>query len=627
MAKSRPVESPVLLGIECGGTRTVALRQSGDHVSEWRGGPANLRLLNDTALRRHFRTIRKALGTAQAMGIGMAGARTEADWARIRKAAAAVWPGVPCHATNDLETALAAGQRSTDRAPRTTQVLVLSGTGSCCYGRTADGRVARMGGWGHVIGDKGSGFEIGLRGVKAAVFYWDRDGLWTGLGQRLLRTLQLNEPDDFIAWAQTATKPDMAALAVEVFAAAARRDRIARDVLEGAAHSLAKDAVSCARKLVRRRSPVHFVFAGSVLLQQPAFTRKVARLIRREWPGAVCEPLKRPSVWGALELARKLSAEASGNRPSGADPSRSAIRNPQSAMAVPWDVRHLAASPTEQRNPRSLELDRLPLADAIRLMLDEDARLPKALLPELPGIEWTVRRIVRAFRTGGRLFYCGAGTSGRLGVLDASECPPTFRADPELVQAIMAGGQRAIWLPVEGAEDDPEAGAAAVRFRGVGKGDVLVGIAASGRTPFVWGALWEAKRRGTTTVLLCFNPNLQVRRSQRPHRILAPNLGPEILTGSTRLKSGTATKLILNIFTTLAMVRIGKVVSNLMVDVNPSNVKLRDRAVRIVRQLTDVEEAEARRALEASGWVVKDAWKRLGKLTSRAPAARSGRRR
>jgi N-acetylmuramic acid 6-phosphate etherase len=615
MAKTAAIPSqPILLGIECGGTRTVAVRCQGSAACEWVGGPANLKLLNDAALKHHFQGIRKALGKADALGIGMAGARTEADWARIRKIAAQVWPGIPCLATNDLETALAAASSTTSRQPSTVpHILVLSGTGSCCYGRTPAGKIARMGGWGHILGDKGSGFEIALRALKAVVFYWDRDGDWTLLGRRLLRALQLNEPNDFIGWVQAASKTEIAALAPEVFAAAEKRDTVASDVLEGAAGSLAKDAVSCARKLAKPGQPVQFVFTGSVLLKQPKFARKVAKLIQQHWPGALCGPLQRASVWGAVELARTLLPDSQHDRHPTAATSNSVFHTPHSALTLPWDVRHIASSPTEQRNPRSRHLDRMPLTDAIKLMLGEDARIPAAILPELPKIEWTVRQIVRAFKGGGRLFYAGAGTSGRLGILDASECPPTFRADPEMVQAIMAGGQRAIWQPVEGAEDDPEAGAAAVRFRGVGKGDVLVGIAASGRTPFVWGALWEARQLGATTVMLCFNPNLHVSRAHRPHRIISPNLGPEILTGSTRLKSGTATKLILNLFTTLAMVRIGKVAGNLMIDLNPSNVKLRDRAVRIVRELTGADEASAKAALEKSGWVVKSALRAVGK--------------
>jgi len=260
-----------------------------------------------------------------------------------------------------------------------------------------------------------------------------------------------------------------------------------------------------------------------------------------------------------------------------------------------------------------MNLDKLALGEAIALMLREDEKVPVAVMSERKSIECALRLIVRAFRAGGRLFYAGAGTSGRLGILDASECPPTFRADPDMVQGIIAGGARAITNAVEGAEDDHAAGARAVEFRGVNRRDVVVGIAASGRTPFVWGALQAARLRGAATVLLCFNPHLAIPRAHRPDVVIAPDLGPEILTGSTRLKSGTATKLVLNIFTTLAMVRCGKVLGNLMVDLNPSNVKLRDRAARIVAELTGADYDRARAALEASGWVVKRAVVRLGR--------------
>ena len=271
----------------------------------------------------------------------------------------------------------------------------------------------------------------------------------------------------------------------------------------------------------------------------------------------------------------------------------------------------MRASPTEERNARSMDLAKRGLGDAIRLMLSEEASVPKKLVAERRGIEQVIRAMVRAFRRGGRLFYIGAGTSGRLGVLDASECPPTFGTAPELVQGIIAGGQRALWQSVEGAEDDGDAGARTIEFRGINRKDVVVGIAASGTTPFVWGGLREAKRRGAVTVLVCFNPFVQIPRALRPAIVIAPNLGPELLTGSTRLKAGTATKLLLNMFTTLAMVRLGKVRSNLMIDLDPANVKLRDRAVRIVRDLTRVDYDTAQRELERGGWVVKKAVGRL----------------
>lgn len=596
---------PVFLGIEGGGTRTVALLVDSDGrlLKRFEAGLANFKLLTEAQLLRRLREVRADFVDFQkpvAIAIGLAGARGEPEWQRIRAAAARVWPGVPCHATHDLETALAAATKSpiANRQSPITKVLLLSGTGSCCFARTADGRTARFGGWGHVLGDKGSGYEIGLRALKACVFYLDRDGEWSRLGQRILRALQLNEPDQLITWAQAASKADIAALAEEVFAAAAEHDAIAKDILTGAAASLAKDGVACARKLTKVSEPVQFVLAGSVLLKQPKFARAVARQLAERWPGCIVTPLARESAWGAVELARGVRSRPSATVTSAPIPHS------------PFSIAH-PLSPTEQRHPRSMNLDKLSVAEGIQLMLSEDAKLPAAIRRESPKIERVIRKIVTAFKRGGRLFYVGAGTSGRLGILDASECPPTFRVSPELVQGIIAGGQTAVFRAVEGAEDDRAAGGRAILFRGVGKQDVVVGIAASGRTPFVHGALAEARKRGAFTVLLCFNPAMTRQRGVA-NVVLAPDVGPEILTGSTRLKSGTATKLILNLFTTLAMVRTGKVLSNLMVDLNPSNVKLRDRAVRIVRELTGADYETASAALEKSGWVVKAAWKALG---------------
>jgi len=274
-------------------------------------------------------------------------------------------------------------------------------------------------------------------------------------------------------------------------------------------------------------------------------------------------------------------------------------------------VRSRQLSPTERRNPRSLKLDELSVRDAVRLMLSEEADVTKALLDQQALLAKAVTMVARAFKRGGRLIYVGAGTSGRLGVLDASECPPTFRVNPKLVQGIIAGGDVALRQSVEGAEDDGTAGAGEIKARRIGPKDIVVGIAASGTTPFVWGALRAAKQRRAATMLVCFNPHLAIPRAWRPDLVLAVDLGPEVLTGSTRLKAGTATKLVLNLLTTLAMVRLGKVMSNLMVDVQPTNEKLRARAVRIVRELTGADERSAVRALRESGWVIREARRRL----------------
>ena len=597
---------PLFLGIEGGATHTVAVvaDPQGKLIQRFESGPANIKLLTDEQITRHFRTIAAALPQPDALAIGLAGARYESDLARIRLAAARAWPRLPCHATNDLETALAAADKPGQ--PAKARVLILSGTGSCCYGKNAAGKSAKIGGWGHILGDKGSGYEIGLRALKAVVCYYDRDAKWPKLGRKLLERLLLNEPNELIAWVQRAEKPEVAALAVEVFTASRAGDKIASDILAAAEASLADDALACARLLAAPKSCVHFILAGSILLKQPLFARRIAARLRRQWPGAIVSPLERESVWGAVTLARNLST---GKFRVQKPPTK--LKASKSALPEMPLSQLVKLSPTEQRNPRSMNLHRLPISRAIKLMLSDDEKIPPAILAESKGIERAVQFIARAFKTGGRLIYVGAGTSGRLGVLDASECPPTFRTDPEMVQGIIAGGQGALWRSVEGAEDDPLAGARAIEFRDVTRRDVVVGIAASGRTPFVWGALGEAKRRGAKTVLVAFNPFLKIPAAARPNVVVTPNVGPEILTGSTRLKSGTATKLILNIFTTLAMVRIGKVIGNLMVDLNPSNIKLRDRAIRIVQELRHVDYPAAQKALESSDWVIKRACKKL----------------
>lgn len=603
----------LFLGIECGGTRTVALLTDANSqlIQRSEFGTANLRLLTDAQLLKHFRALGRSFPHPTALGIGMAGMRTKTDRHRILKVAAKVWPRVPCVATDDLETALAAGTQINERSsgpmpildlppsalPR---VLVLSGTGSCSYGKDPQGQTAKVGGWGHILGDGGSGYDVGLTALKAVITHFDRSGDWPELGKRLLRALQLNEPNQLIAWAQAATKTELAALAVEVFAAWEKRDPIAGKVLEQAANSLCAAAIACARQLARPGSKVQFILGGSNLLKQQRFAKLVAQQLQKTWRNAIVTLLARESAWGAVELAKQHATwdELHETRSSKTKSATQATRSSE-------------LSATERRNPRSMNLDKLPPARAIALMLSEDAKIPGALLAERKRIERAVNLIVRTFRSGGRLYYVGAGTSGRLGILDASECPPTFRTPPELVQGIIAGGQPAIWQAVEGAEDDKAAGAQAIQFRGVNKYDVVVGIAASGQTPFVWGALDEAQRRGAKTILVCFNPQLKVPRAARPWLIIAPDIGPEVLTGSTRLKAGTATKLLLNIFTTLAMVRLGKVVGNLMVDLNPSNVKLRDRAVRIVQELTGADEQRAQAALEKTGWVVKAALRKF----------------
>ena len=254
---------------------------------------------------------------------------------------------------------------------------------------------------------------------------------------------------------------------------------------------------------------------------------------------------------------------------------------------------------SEERNPRTMGIDLMSSAEIAALINAEDRVVPEAVGKTLPQIAQANDAIVAAFIAGGRLIYIGAGTSGRLGVLDASECPPTFGVPPDMVMGLIAGGPDAIIHASEGAEDRTEAGAGDLRDVNLTSRDVVVGIAVSGRTPYVIGALDYAKSVGAATVALTCNPESAIARMAQIS--IAPMVGAEVLTGSTRLKSGTAQKLVLNMLSTASMIRIGKSYKNLMVDMIASNQKLVARAVRIVMQATDCAEAEAEAALARAG--------------------------
>jgi len=382
--------TPLVLGLEAGGTRTVALLadRAGHPRQRVEAGPANLRLLTDTQLRTHLRQLARQFPRPSALGIGMAGAREDSDRRRIREAAARAWPGVPCWVGNDLETALAAAEMDGAEAVAA-RVVIISGTGSCCYGRNPAGETVKVGGWGHLLGDRGSGYDIGLRALQATVQAYDVTGRWPRSGHRFLRALALNEPNDLVTWVHAASKAEVAALAVEVFDAATQRDPLAIQAIREAAASLVADALACAGHLARPATAVEFVFSGGTLLKQPRFAVLVARGLRGGWPAARTRPLEREGAWGAVRLALAQVPDAGGGarvipspdfgwrgmarrdaRPAaGSTIADAAIRLPEPT----------GPSPTEARHPGSRRLDRMSLAEAIRLMLREDARLPRAL--------------------------------------------------------------------------------------------------------------------------------------------------------------------------------------------------------------------------------------------------------
>ncbi len=532
--------SALHLGIEGGGTKTTALLTdlTGNILRRITLGPLNLKLSTDLQLLAAFRQLHFPFPASVALCL--AGCRTETDRQRLRRLAFRLWPHAKIFVGKDLDSGLAAAFGPTDPG-----ILILSGTGSVVVGRNARAQTARSGGWGHLLGDHGSGYALALSNLKSQISNYDHTGQVSVHLRAVLRRLCLNSPEQLLDWIHNATKTDIAALLPDLITSDRRH-------LDEQAALLAADVHAVARKL-RLRNP-DIVLAGGVFRNRPPF----CRALRAALPGYRVRILKTDTALGALSLPP------------------SPISNLKSQI-LPLPL-------TEQRNPRTMDLDKRDIPQLIATMLDEESRVIPAIRNAAPGIARCIRTIVTAFRRGGRLFYIGAGTSGRLGVLDASECPPTFSTAPEMVQGIIAGGVNALHSSVEAAEDDPRAGADAIRNRGVGKRDVVVGIAASGRTPFVHGALDEAKHRGAKTFLLCCSP------ATTRHSPITILTGPEALTGSTRLKAGTATKLVLNMLTTISMIRLGKVKSNLMVAMKPTNAKLRARAERIKAALAQPEQ-------------------------------------
>jgi N-acetylmuramic acid 6-phosphate etherase len=279
---------------------------------------------------------------------------------------------------------------------------------------------------------------------------------------------------------------------------------------------------------------------------------------------------------------------------------------------------NLADLLTEKTNPDSRGIDARTTPDILRIINNEDAKVAGAVARELPQIALAVDRVVEAIGNGGRLFYIGAGTSGRLGVLDASECPPTYHVAPDLVQGIIAGGAPALERSTEATEDDPEEGKRDLLARGFCSQDVLVGIAASGRTPYVLGAVREARAAGAVTIGISSTPDSELARAVDV--AITPLTGPEVIAGSTRMKAGTATKLVLNMISTAVMIRLGHVYGNLMVNVQPRNAKLEDRARRIIAEASGVDSERAGELLRESGGNVKVAIVMARLATDRATA-------
>src|SRR5438445_884644 len=575
-----------ILGVEGGGTKTGwVLVECGQNdlriLDEGKLPPANLRLATPGELRAIFSELPKEITSA---GIFLAGCGTEEDRQSLTRLCAEVWPQAKVVVGSDRDSGLAAALGHGDG------IVVNAGSGSSITGRR-DKRIENAGGWGHILGDAGGGYFLSIQALRLILREYDLQRGEVQFTTRVLRALSLNNLDELVRWAQTADKMEVAMLTPVVFEAAAGGDSRVMEIIEEGARVLCEYTEAVAGRLQVLAPKV--VLIGGLFQRDSIYNHAFRRRLKKALPDARVANSERSPEFGAAWLGAGMQSWPEIHVEPAAD-----------------KIDNLAAALTEQRNPRSENLEKVSAQDFVKLFVDEEKFVGEALHAAMGDLARAIELVTESLRKGGRLFYVGAGSSGRLGVLDASEIPPTFGASPELVQGIIAGGGTALHLSVEGAEDEGSNGALAIDRRGVKDVDVVIGITASGRTPFVLGALARAKSLSVKTILLSCNPA----RERKAVVDLAIDLavGPEILTGSTRLKAGTATKVALNIISTGAMVALGKVRGNLMIDLNASSTKLRDRATRMVAELAQCDYDSARMQLEESGWDLRAVLKKTG---------------
>jgi N-acetylmuramic acid 6-phosphate etherase len=584
--------APLVIGINGGGTHTsFALVDAALNVlARAESGPSNVNYVGlaavrdalDAGLRTLFATIPRA--QIAAIGAGMAGIDRPADQERMRQVFAELCPGTPVTLDNDAVPALVAGVGARFG------IVTICGTGMIALGMNGQGERARSGGWGNYP-DHGSGYAMGRDVLRAIFRAYDGSGPQTALTGRVLARLGLNTPPDLVNWLYDTPRrvDEIAAFAAEAVQAAAEHDNAAIRVVVQAARSLAAETINVGRKLQLTDPAVAHVpvlmsgglFTYSALLRE-VFTSTVQTSI----PAAMTLTTDRDAALGAGMMALDLLGIA--------------LPHPDYTLTTERQRRA-----TERRNPLTMRIHQRPTLDLVTMMNLEDEWVPQVIQEQLPQIAALINAAAERFAQGGRVIMLGAGTSGRLAVLDAAECRPTFSTTLDQVVGILAGGEQAMIHSVEGAEDDHEAGRAVIAERYVDDQDTVIGVAASGSTPFVRGALEEASARGALTASIVNVVDAPLSAIAQHPIVLAT--GPEALTGSTRLKAGTAQKLALNMISTGIMVRVGKTFGNLMTDMQASNIKLRNRAIVIVGDATGLSQAEAEALLTACDGEMKTA--------------------
>jgi len=596
-----------ILGVEGGGTKTAwalveaVANTSGSEFCILEQGklpPSNFRLTAPERLRAILAELPKEIDRA---GVFLAGCATEEDRRALRQICLDIWPNAKIVTGSDRDSGLAAALDHGDG------IVVNAGSGSSVTARRGD-RIERAGGWGHILGDAGGGYFLSIQALRLILREYDLHRGEIQFAAKILHALSLNNFDELVRWVQTADKMEIAMLAPVVFEAAAGGDARMAEIIENGARVLCDYTEAVAERLHLLAPKV--VLMGGLFYRDSIYTHAFRRRLKKNLPDARVAIAERASELGAAWLAAEAHDHAAFHT------------KPSQTETIP---KAFGTALTEQRNPRSESLEKMSPQELVQLFIEEEKLVQDALRDAATDLARAIEIVTESLRNGGRLFYVGAGSSGRIGILDASEIPPTFGAPTHLVQGIIAGGITALHQSVEGAEDEQSAGALALDEREAKPGDVVLGITASGRTPFVLGAVARANSLGAKAILLTCNPAVVAGVSPANQEIAAGTaastkvvdlvitlaVGPEILAGSTRLKAGTATKVALNIISTGAMIGLGKVRGNLMIDLHTTSTKLRDRAVRIVAELTQRDYESARGMLEANDWNLRAALEKV----------------
>ncbi|GMV92055.1 MAG: hypothetical protein AMXMBFR82_18330 [Candidatus Hydrogenedentota bacterium] len=576
----------IYLAFDGGGTATRAALYDaeGNAIAERTGGPSNpVELGVPQSLRMLIQLGRELLGARDAstceVAAGISGARNEMLRNAIANGLVQSLGVRRAVVASDVDTMLHANIGDGEG------MVVIAGTGSSVIAKTAGGQPRIFGGRGALFGDVGSAYDIAVRALRAAAASLDGQCGPTKLVDALPEAAGLRTFSELIVWSRSATKQDVASLAPAVIALYHDSDSAAEGCVVDALTELFALAANAALETGLTNAAPMYIHGGVVDALPELVDRAQSMVKNCHGNPALPSTFERTRFDGTAASLRLI-----------ADPSRSLFVSEARAGSVATEV---VLSRTESATQHERFLDTLTADAIVARMCDADQEAVDATRAARAPIAHMVQRVADAFAAGGRLIYLGAGTSGRLGVLDASECPPTFGVDPGQVVGIIAGGDAALRSSGEGVEDDE---AAAVADLGalqpkLCEHDVVVGIAASGTTPYVHAGLAEAKRHGAYTCLLCCNPSA--------HSIadwtIALDTGPEVLPGSTRLKAGTATKLVLNMISTGAMALSGRIFEGYMVGVKPMNAKLRKRATRIVAALTGLPESEADTQLRVAG--------------------------